>query len=198
MSEDQVSGKSAKVVCNPDHRCASLGVSEAVWPGSFGVSGPGGAAEGVGEQGGIHGGGSPGGTAGPLLAVRPFFQLRAYKPKTVGTTGFHHPQHEAGRGPGTGGGWGVDEVLAGLLHERVVGYLDAVERLAVLEGTRQSAYEARRLVASWRALLRAHEPTARGGCAACGRTRRGRMCPVWRVACAYFVHRLPWEPRIRR
>jgi hypothetical protein len=92
---------------------------------------------------------------------------------------------------------GVDEVLARLLHERVVGYLEAVDRLAARGEARTCGHETRRLVAAWRALLRIHETTARGGCIACGRARRGRMCAVWRVACAYFVHRLPWERGVR-
>ncbi|PRY43660.1 hypothetical protein [Umezawaea tangerina] len=96
------------------------------------------------------------------------------------------------RGPEVGV-LGVDEVLARLLHERVVGYLEAVDRLAALEESRTTAFEARRLAAAWRAVLRLHDISARGGCPACGRGRR--MCSVWRVACAYFVHRLPWERR---
>lgn len=86
---------------------------------------------------------------------------------------------------------GVDEVLARLLRERVVGYLDAVDRLAALEESRTTAFEARRLAAAWRALLALHD--LRGGCRACAKGRR--MCSVWRVACGYFVHRLPWERR---
>jgi hypothetical protein len=92
---------------------------------------------------------------------------------------------------------GVDEDLARLLHDRVVGYLDAVDRLAALEEQRPTAHEARRVVAAWRALLRIHDPSGRGGCKACSRKGRRRMCPVWRVACAYFVHRFPWERRFR-
>jgi hypothetical protein len=84
---------------------------------------------------------------------------------------------------------GVDEVLARLLRERVVGYLDAVDRLAALEESRTTAFEARRLAAAWRALLALHDPSA--GCCA----KKGRMCSIWRVACGYFVHRLPWERR---
>ena len=86
---------------------------------------------------------------------------------------------------------GVDEVLARVLRERVVGYLEAVDRLAALEESRTTAFEARRLAAAWRALLGLHNLD--GDCRACGRGRR--MCSVWRVACAYFVHRLPWERR---
>lgn len=89
----------------------------------------------------------------------------------------------------------MDEVLARLLDERVQGYLDAVDRLAARDGVRQVGVEARRLAAAWRALLRVHERTGTGRCRRCA--ERGRMCAVWRVACAYFVHRLPWDRGIR-
>lgn len=83
----------------------------------------------------------------------------------------------------------VDEMLFGTLLEYVNGYLDAVERLIVAD----IRTEARRLAAAWRALLQLHRPVGRGGCTGCGRPRVGRTtsCAVWRVANAYFVHRLP-------
>lgn len=155
-----------------------------------------GAAGDVGELRGTTGGGFHGGRPGRFLRSGHFPSSEHTDPKLSVPPGFIIPNTRRAVGPELGV-LGVDEVLARLLQERVVGYLDAVERLAAMDGSRQTAYEARRLVAAWRALLRVHEPTARGGCKACTRARR-RMCPVWRVACAYFVHRLPWEPRIRR
>lgn len=83
----------------------------------------------------------------------------------------------------------MDEVLARLLDERVEGYLDAVDRLGARGGA--LGLEARRLAAAWRALLRVHRRTPAGRCRRCA--ERGRMCAVWRVACAYFVHRHPLD-----
>ncbi|QFZ23390.1 hypothetical protein [Saccharothrix syringae] len=85
----------------------------------------------------------------------------------------------------------MDEVPARLLDERVTGYLDAVDRLAAREGGRQVGVEARRLAAAWRALLGVHRRTGTGRCRRCA--GRGRVCAVWRVACAHFVHRLPLD-----
>ncbi|MFC6089598.1 hypothetical protein Q5530_10200 [Saccharothrix sp. BKS2] len=89
---------------------------------------------------------------------------------------------------------GVDEVLARLLDERVGDYLDAVDRLGARGGA--PGLEARRLAAAWRALLGVHRRTPAGRCRRC--VERGRMCAVWRVACAYFVHRLPFDRGVRR
>ncbi|TWP44885.1 hypothetical protein FKR81_40500 [Lentzea tibetensis] len=80
----------------------------------------------------------------------------------------------------------MDHVLARLLRERVLGYLDAVDA--------QGSAESRQVSAAWRALLGIHETTESGACRECGR-RKARMCTVWRVACAYFTPER--EPRLR-
>ncbi|KAA2264638.1 hypothetical protein F0L68_05950 [Solihabitans fulvus] len=86
----------------------------------------------------------------------------------------------------------MDDVLWGLLRERIGYFLDAADRAAASQWS-GGPLETRRLVAAWRALLRQHRPARRGGCLGCGR-RGGGMCGVWRVASAYFVHRLPLTP----
>ena len=94
----------------------------------------------------------------------------------------------------------VDEVLFGVLVAHVGGYLDAIDRLVVVD----LADEARRLAAAWRALLRQHRPDGHGGCTGCVRPSHGRasICGIWRVANAFFVHRLPgdtsWPLRLDR
>lgn len=87
----------------------------------------------------------------------------------------------------------MDELLHRALAERIAAYLDTVDRL-VVEQPYSAAYETRRLVAAWRALLRQHHPAgSKGRCAGCGRPhgvrRHAGMCTVWRVAVAYFVRR---------
>ncbi|TDQ05864.1 hypothetical protein [Labedaea rhizosphaerae] len=87
----------------------------------------------------------------------------------------------------------MDELLHRALAERIAAYLDTVDRL-VVEQPCSAAYETRRLVAAWRALLRQHHPAgSKGRCAGCGRPHGGRghagMCTVWRVAVAYFIRR---------
>ncbi|RZS36935.1 hypothetical protein EV193_106169 [Herbihabitans rhizosphaerae] len=94
----------------------------------------------------------------------------------------------------------MDEILFGVLAERVVGYLDTVDKLT--SASNALSTDAQRMVAAWRALLKLHHPVgARGHCGGCaagrhfwrGRGRRAAMCTVWRVAHAYFVRRLPGE-----
>ncbi len=88
----------------------------------------------------------------------------------------------------------MDETLHRLLTEAVGRYLDGVEQLAARQHG-AVATELRRLSASWRAVLRLHQPGARA-CAGCGRSHRARrsgLCAVWRVAEGYFVRRLPGE-----
>ncbi|MFD5092290.1 hypothetical protein ACFWMR_16940 [Amycolatopsis thailandensis] len=76
-----------------------------------------------------------------------------------------------------------------------------------------------RLVAAWRALLRAHEPDGAGRCVVCGHARRwlfgprpagyrnllsgllagwrpierrpAGLCTVWQIAVGYFIRKLP-------
>lgn len=92
----------------------------------------------------------------------------------------------------------MDEILFGVLAESVGRYLESVDRLAA---SQQAAVrsELRRMSAAWRALLDTHRPAgARARCSGCspgrrGRSARGAMCGVWRVASAYFTVRLPGE-----
>jgi hypothetical protein len=92
----------------------------------------------------------------------------------------------------------VDEILFRALAERVGGYLDGVERLAIgqsWEGTR----ELRRLTGAWRSLLGLHLPARngwKGRCLGCQATRGSPgMCTVWRVAGDWFVRCPPGEFR---
>lgn len=93
----------------------------------------------------------------------------------------------------------MDELLHRALAERIAAYLDTIDRL-VTEHPYSAAFETRRLVAAWRALLREHHPAgSRGHCAGCGRRHGVRrhagsaMCTVWRVAVAFFVRRTPHD-----
>ncbi|MCA1847242.1 MAG: hypothetical protein LC792_29440 [Actinobacteria bacterium] len=82
----------------------------------------------------------------------------------------------------------MDEILFQVLAEGVGRYLDMVDRLAAGQPVAARS-ELRRLSAAWRAVLDQHRPGgSRGRCSGCD--RQTGMCPVWRVAGAYFLRRL--------
>jgi hypothetical protein len=91
----------------------------------------------------------------------------------------------------------MDVLLFRALAARVHGYLDAVDTLATAANDRAAfgvlRTEVRRLVAAWRALLKAHRRPDGAGCASCrrGAWQRRSFCSVWRTANAYFVAALP-------
>ena len=108
----------------------------------------------------------------------------------------------------------MDGVLFGVLSSGVLEYLRGVEEGAGTDRGPEPP-EVLRLVAAWRALLRAHEPDGAGRCVVCGHARRwlfgprpagclsrglfagwrpierrpASLCTVWQIAVGYFLRK---------
>jgi len=87
----------------------------------------------------------------------------------------------------------VDQILGQILRQAVWERLDMLEELATHADGRSLASVARtelpRLTEGWRALLKAHEPDAKGNCPACSSRWRAQKapCSVWQAAHQHLV-----------
>lgn len=87
----------------------------------------------------------------------------------------------------------MDEILADALSRAVHGRLDYLDKLAAGSDLESRAAladtEIGRLTSSWRILLAAHQPDARGRCPECSGWRRPRRhpCSVWTTAHQHLI-----------